>query len=131
MAIEGVQTRWSFPAGANLTQYTFVKLTSTGTVIPCAATTDRPIGVVQDAPLSGDTATVCVIGITKLVTGAAATTGLPVATDIGTDASAAGLAIVPGTDTTKYLVATVIEASAAAAEYCSVWVNCPTAGRAA
>ena len=38
---------------------------------------------------------------------------------------------VPGTDTTKYLVGTVIEASAAAAEYCSVWVNCPTAGRAA
>ena len=132
MAIEGVQTRWSFPAGASLAglQFTFVKLNSSGQVIPCAAVTDRPIGVVQDTPASGGTATVCVMGITKLVTGAAASSGLAVGTDIGTDAAGAGLAIVPGTDTTKYLVGTVIEASVAAAEYCSVWVSCPNAGRA-
>lgn len=133
MAIEGLQTtgRWSFIAGANLTQFTFVKFDSNGHVIPCAATTDRPIGVVQDNPNSGDVATVCGYGITKLVTGSAASSGLAVGTTIGTDASGDALAIVAGTDTTKYLVGVVIEASAAPTEYCSAWINCPSAGRAA
>lgn len=130
MAIEGLQGygRWSFVAGANLTQFTFVKLNSSGQVIPCAAVTDRPIGVVQDAPLSGDTATVCAYGITKIVTGAAA---LAFGATIGTDASGNAVALTPGTDTTKYLVGTVIGASSAATEYCSAWINCPSAGRAA
>lgn len=130
MAIEGVQTLWSFTAGANLTQYTFVKLNSQGQVVPCAAVTDQPIGVVQDSPNSGDTATVCGIGISKVVTGSAASGGLAVGTSISTDASGDALAITPGTDTTKYLVGVVVEASANPGELVSAWVMCPGAGRA-
>lgn len=133
MAIEGIQTRWTFPAGADLSsaQFTFVKLNSSGQVIQCAATTDRPVGILQDNPKSGDMATVCVAGISKLVTGSAASSGLAVPTTVGTDASGAALAVVAGTDTTKYLVGVVVEASAAATEYCSVLINCPSAARAA
>lgn len=131
MAFEGIQSqgRWSFPAGANLTQFTFVKLNSQGQVIPCAATTDRPIGVVQNNPNTGDTATVCGIGITKLVTGSGG--ALAIGATIGTDASANAAAVTSGTDTTKYLVGVVVGASSAATEYCSAWINCPSAGRAA
>lgn len=131
MAYEGIQTRFSFPAGANITQFTFVKLNTSGQVIPCAAVTDRPIGVAQDAPLSGDTCTVCIAGITKLVTGAAATSGLAVGQAISTDASAAALAIAAGTDTTKYLVGVVVAASAVNGELVSALINCASAGRAA
>lgn len=131
MAYEGVQTRWSFPAGADLSsaQFTFVKLNSSGQVVPCAAATDRPIGVLQDNPKSGDRATVCSIGITKVVTGSGG--ALAVGQTIGTDASGDAAAITPGTDTTKYLVGVVVEASSAATEYASAWINCPSAGRAA
>lgn len=134
MAIEGVQTLWSYTAGASLAnaQYTFVKLNGTGDqVIQCSAVTDIPVGVLQDNPASGETATVCIFGLTKLVTGAAASSGLAAGQQIGTDAAGAALAITPGTDTTKYLVGRVLYASAAAAEYVSAFIDCVAPGRAA
>ena len=69
MAIEGPQiTIPGLVAGASLTakQYYFVKLSAANTVIVCSATTDVPIGVLQNAPASGAAATVCVQGVTKV-----------------------------------------------------------------
>ena len=53
---------WTIPgfsftrvAGADLSsdQYKYVKLSTTDTVILCAAATDVPIGILQNAPASG------------------------------------------------------------------------------
>jgi hypothetical protein len=43
-------------------QYTFVKLNSSGEAIAVAAATDVPIGVLQNAPTSGQEAEVLVVG---------------------------------------------------------------------
>lgn len=80
-------------AGADLTghRFRFVKLVSDGTVVPIAAATDEPYGVLQNAPRDGEEAAVCIIGITKLEAGAELTTAGDVQTDadgLGTSAGA-------------------------------------------
>jgi len=52
-------------------RFRFVALDSDGTVVPVGAATDRPYGVLQNAPRDGEEAAVCLIGITKLWAGAA------------------------------------------------------------
>lgn len=124
MAYEGPQVRVSFKAGADLSakQFYFVKLDSTeGQVVVCAGTTDKPIGVLQNAPASGGEAIVAVSGVSKVNSDAA----LSVADLIGTAADGQAAAYAPGTDTTKYIVGQVIAASANAGEYASAVINCP------
>ena len=62
-------------AGADLSakQYNFVKLNSSGQAIAIAAITDIPVGVLQNAPTSGQEAEVLISGGTKLVAGEAIT----------------------------------------------------------
>jgi hypothetical protein len=116
-------------AGADLSakQYTFVKLNSSGQAIAVAAATDRPIGVLQNAPTSGQEAEVLVVGGTKLVAGAAVTEGAVV----GTDGSGKGVALTVGTDTTKYILGTSLLEVAADGEVTTVVVNCASSARAA
>lgn len=47
-------------------QYYFVKLNSSGQVAACTASTDAPIGVLQNKPTTNQAAEVCVIGVTKI-----------------------------------------------------------------
>ena len=115
-------------AGADLSakQYTFVKLNSSGQAVAVAAATDNPIGILQNAPLSGQEAEVLVIGGSKLVLG-----GTVATTDVlSTTATGTGVAIVNGTDTTKYALGSVL-AGGVSGEYGTVLVNCANAGRAA
>lgn len=119
----------SFVAAADLSalQYTFVKLDSNGAVVAVAAATDIPIGVLQNAPKSGQTAEVAVVGGTKLKASAAIT--LPAL--VGTTATGTAVKLAAGTDTTKYILGQADTAAGGANELISVIVNCASPARAA
>jgi hypothetical protein len=127
---------WTIPgfsftrvAGADLSalQYYYVKLSTTNTVIVCAAATDVPIGILQNAPTSGQDATIMVTGISKVNSNAA----LSIGDAIGTAADGQADAKVAGTDTTEYAVGVVLEASGGAGELATATVNCLNPHRAA
>ena len=121
--------RITLPAGADLSakQYFFVKVNSSGEAILCAAATDKPIGVLQNSPISGGEASITVVGGTKVVTGAACDEG----TVVGTDSAGKAAPYTAGSDTTKYIVGSVILASGADEELATVLVNCASAARGA
>jgi hypothetical protein len=126
---------WTIPgftftrvAGADLSsdQYKYVKLSTTDTVILCAAATDVPIGILQNAPTSGQGATIMVTGISKVNSDAA----LSIGNVIGTSGDGQADAKTVGSDTTEYVVGVVLEASGAAGEYATCTVNCLNPHRA-
>lgn len=130
MAVEiaaGTQVTKTFVAGADLSakQYYLVKL-SAGTVIPCAAVTDVPIGVVQNNPLSGEAAEVVLLGGTKVVSSANLAAGV----QIGTTTAGKVAALVAGTDTTKYVVGTLVTAAGADGVIGTAVINCINPHRA-
>ena len=116
-------------AGADLSaaQYKFVEIGAGGVVTVCNGATDRPIGVLQNAPLSGQEAEVVVAGGTKVVSSG----NIAIGSAIGTDASGKAAALTAGTDTTKYVVGTVILPAGADGEILTAVVNCAAPGRAA
>ena len=117
-------------AGADLSalQYTFVKQNSSGQVVAVAAATDIPIGVLQNAPSSGQEASITVTGGTKLKAGATITLGTHFL--LGTTSAGAATPLAAGTDTTKYILGSPL-ATAASGDITSVIVNCASPGRAA
>ena len=128
MAYESAQVRFgNLTAGADLSskQYHFVKLASATTVDVCSAITDVPIGVLQNDPTSGNTATIAIFGITKVVADGTLAAG----NVIGTSADSQADAIVAGTDTTVYVMGQAITA-ASAGETSTMFLN-PTSARAA
>lgn len=130
MAVEYVDTQSIFTvaAGADLSakQYTFVKMSGTG-VVSAAAATDVVIGVLQNTPTSGQAAEVAVSGITKLKASAAIAAGALV----GTTSTGLAVAVVAGTDTTKYVFGQAITAAGAANDIITVAVDCSSPNRAA
>lgn len=119
----------SFVAGGDLSskQYHFVKLNTSGQVVIVAANTDKPFGILQNAPASGGTAEVMLYGISKVVADA----DLAIGDQIGSSADGQAATYAPGTDTTKYIVGEVLTANTAAAGIVSVAFNCMGAGRGA
>lgn len=115
-------------AGGDLTagQYKFVEIATTGKVSICNAATDKPIGVLQNKPNTGETAEVMVIGVTKVQGDA----DLAIGDLIGTSADGQADAKTPGTDTTEYVVGMVIQDNAAAGGYATAAINCATPHRA-
>jgi len=123
MATEGNgMTIPGLSASASLTakQYYFVKLSGASTVTVCAAATDVPIGVLQNAPASGGAAEVMCVGTTKISSDAALTAGLL----IGTSADGQADSKVWGTDKTEYICGQVITASGAAGGMATCFINC-------
>lgn len=116
------------PAGADLSgaQYKFVKW-SGGNVILCAAATDVPCGVLQNSPTSGQEAEVTVVGGTKIVGSASISVGAL----IGTTSAGKAVALTAGTDTTKYVVGSIISAPGADGEIGTALINCAAPHRAA
>lgn len=96
-------------AGADLSaaQYKFVKLDASGQAVLVAAATDKPIGILQNNPASGQEAEVTVSGGSKFV----GSGSIAIGAQIGSDANGKGAALVAGTDTTKYVVGTVLVAT--------------------
>ncbi len=119
----------TFVAGASLAaaQYHFVKLNANRQVILTAADTDKPIGVLQNKPASGEAAEVMIIGRTPVVSAEALTYG----SSINPDASGHAEVCTIGTDTTKYNCGQVVEASTAATELAVAEINCANPGRGA
>ncbi len=118
----------SWPAGADLSgaQFKFVKLSS-GTVILCDAVTDIPAGVLQNKPVSGRAAEVCLLGPTKVEADGAITEG----DLIGTSADGQADTKVAGTDTTNYICGRALEAATGVGQIIEAVVNCVSPARAA
>ena len=130
MAFEGQQpVKLSLKAAGDLSakQYFFVKLDANGDVVICAAATDIPIGVLQNAPLQNASAEVCVLGVTKVSADAA----LNEFDLIGTSADGQADAKTVGADITEYIVGQVVLPTAAAAELATATINCMNPHRAA
>ena len=128
MAYESAQVRFgNLTAGADLSakQFHFVKLASATTVDVCSAITDVPIGILQNTPESGETATIAIFGISKAVADGTLTAGRW----IGTSADSQAAGITPGSDTTVYVMGQAIQA-ASAGETFTMFLN-PTSCRAA
>ncbi len=113
-------------AGADLSalQYTFVKLSTTDTVVTCTAATDIPIGVLQNAPTSGQEAEVLIVGGTKLAAGAT----IAIGNILGTT-SAGAASVLTTSDTTKFVLGTAISGGASA-EIITAVINCANPTRA-
>lgn len=116
----------TFVAAGTIVQHTYVKLDSDGKIVPITANTDKPIGIAQDAGVSGDSINVRMLGISKL-TGAEA---LAVGDAVGPSANGRGEVKVVGTDTTQYVGGTVLGAVANADEVATVTVDTLTLQRA-
>lgn len=127
--ISNYSVKVTLVAAADLStkQYTFVKLNSSGQAAAASGATDIPIGVLQNAPTAGQEAEVLVVGGTKIVAGAAIGEGGL----IGTSAAGKAVALVAGTDTTKYVVGTLLTESAADGDIVTAVINCANPGRAA
>lgn len=126
--IAAYATKITLVAGADLSakQYLLVKLDANGKAVVCSGATDVPIGVLQNAPSSGQEAEVVVVGGTKIVAGGTINEGEL----IGTDANAKADTKVPGTDTTNYVIGQAVTAGAANNIITAV-INCAAPHRAA
>lgn len=127
--VAGYALRITLPAGADLStkQYYFVKVNTSGEAVLCDAATDRPIGVLQNSPKSGQEAAIVVVGGTKVVSSASIDEGAL----IGTNNAGKADGKTPGTDTTEYAVGTVILAAGADNQILTAVVNCANPHRAA
>lgn len=69
MAYEHTILPFSWPAGADLSakQYYAMQLTTSETITTADATV-RCVGILQNDPLSGEAASICMLGISKAVT---------------------------------------------------------------
>jgi hypothetical protein len=116
-------------AGADLSalQFQFVKLGTANTVVAITANTDKPYGILQNTPTSGQAAEVMQNGHSKLVMAASTVEGAL----IGSGATGKGTAYVAGTDTTKYIVGECVAAAGAANGIGTVSFSCIGAGRGA
>jgi hypothetical protein len=118
----------TFTAGEDLSakQYHFVEIDNgNGTVKAVNAATDRPIGVLQNAPTAGQAAEVTIVGGTKVEAGGSASAGQA----LFASASATAVTLAFGsTGSAAYSVGTFIEAAAAGAITTAV-IDCANAGR--
>jgi hypothetical protein len=118
----------TFTAGADLSgaQYKFVKIDpADGDVVVADATTDRPVGVLQNDPEAGQAAEVTITGGSKLVAGGSASAGEP----LFTSASATGVTATYGEAASAMFVTGAFLEDAAAGEIVSVVVNCANLAR--
>jgi hypothetical protein len=130
-----------------MTQYSFVKLGTsnsatnpgpTASVTACTATTDRPLGVLQNSPrvrysmsqsgvIEGqEEAEITISGICKVLAGGTIAPG----NVIGISATGLAVAITVGTDTTKYILGTALSAGVSG-DVITIAVDCSNTGRAA
>jgi len=109
-------------------QYYFVELDTDGKVGACNAATDRPIGVLQNAPdASGKAATVLIMGISKISSNAA----LDENNLIGPSLDGQADKKIPGTDTSEFICGTMITATGGADVIGTAVINCASPARAA
>lgn len=115
-------------AGEDLSakQYHFVKIDNgTGKAVAVSGATDRPFGVLQNNPTSGQEAEVLITGGTKIVAGGTASAGQP----LFASASANAVTLAFGTTgSAAYVVGTFVAAGSASA-ITTAAIDCANAGR--
>lgn len=130
MAYEASQPlKITLEAAADLSakQFYFVKVNTSGKADVCSAATDRPIGVLQNKPTSGNTAEIVVAGVTKVSSNGA----LTAADLIGTSSDGQADGKTPGTDTTEYVVGQMLTTTGGANVIGTAVINCASPNRAA
>lgn len=115
----------TFLAAADLSsyQYYWVKVSADNTVNVCAATTDKPIGILQNKPeAAGEPAEVMIFGVSKLSADASVT----VASVVGTSSDGQGVSVTEAKDATAYACGTCLVAAGAgnAGQLAEVFVDC-------
>lgn len=118
----------TFTAGEDLSakQYHFVEIDNgNGTVKAVNAATDRPIGVLQNAPTSGQAAEVTIVGGTKVKCGGSASAGQA----LFANSSGQAVTLVFGTTASAaYSVGTFIQA-AASGDIGTAVIDCANSAR--
>ena len=109
----------TFAAGGTIRQHRFVKISASKTVVECNGATDKPIGVAQAGGVAGDAIPVCMVGVTKVEADA----NLAPGDSIGTSADGQAAAYT-ASDTTKYIVGTVLDDNTAAGGLVTAAINC-------
>ena len=109
----------TFEAADNLStkQFHFVKLTAANTVNVCTATTDNPIGILQNKPsAAGRPAVVRLFGVSKAVASGIISAGALIATEADAEVG------VPATN--DPVVGKALEAATAQGDLIKVLINC-------
>lgn len=121
MAYEIPGFTFTLVAGADLSssQYKFVKLNASGQAVAIAATTDMPVGVLQNTPKSGEAASIMGMGITKLQGDVDLAKGAAIQTSADGQAAASA--------TGGFMVGQVLEDNSAAGGLATVFINCANA----
>jgi hypothetical protein len=130
MAVERPGTMESYQAAADLSaqQFRFVKLDANGQIAAITAATDIPLGILQDKPsAAGRAGAVMLDGMSKVVAGA----NLAKADIVGTDNQGRAVAVVAGTDTTKYAVGQVRLDNSVTGGLATIVFDCKAPRRAA
>lgn len=128
MAVEVPGLQLSFQAAADLSayQYRFVKLDANGQAALCSAATDIPLGILQDKPAAaGRACNVMLDGRSKIVAGA----NLAKSDRVGTDSTGRAVALIAGTDTTKYPVGLVVNDNSIANGLADIIFDCKSPHR--
>lgn len=125
MAVELQVFDDSFEAAADLRtkQFYLVKLDANRKVVLASAATDNIIGVLQNKPNTGQSAKVRLIGISKVVAGAAFT--LATNTWLTSDANGKAVAAAPAAGTNNGVVGQPYESATAADDIVTALVNAP------
>lgn len=113
MAVHAGNIIVSFTAGENLAaaRFRFVSLgTADGTVVRAGANS-RVLGVLQNAPLVGDAASVAVAGVVKVVAGGSISRGSLVRSDANGAAVAATMPSGTWSGTTEHVAGVALEAA--------------------
>lgn len=115
-------------AGEDLSakQYHFIKIDNgTGKAVAVNGATDRPFGVLQNNPKSGQEAEVLIVGGTKIAAGGTASAGQP----LFANSSAKAVTLAFGTTgSAAYVVGTFVAAGSASA-ITTAAIDCANAGR--
>jgi hypothetical protein len=115
-------------AGEDLSakQYHFVKIDNgTGKAVAVSGAADRPIGVVQNNPSSGQEAEVLISGGTKIKAGGSASAGQA----LFASASATGVTLAFGTTASAAFAVGTWISSGASGEIATAVINCANSGR--
>ncbi len=118
---DGSGITMTLTAAADLSglQHCFVKITADNTVNACAATTDRPIGVLLNKPGLGQAASILLAGVTKVKSSGV----IAVGANIGVEGAATSRAASVTAPSANPAFGTALEA-AAANEIFSASINC-------
>lgn len=125
-------TAINFYGGATAAQYTFVKLNTNGVCDVIAATSDIPIGVIQNAPfvvaqgssqVGGAMAEIVVVGVTKLAIGGTVTLGSGATNMIEMTSAGLGVAAAAVTGGSKTIMGQFL-ANGVSGDHVKALVNC-------